>query len=84
MRLVSLGGYRSRDAVEVLKYLLSKAKRGEVEGIAVCGQFAGGEEEFLFTDTFRRHPQRAAYAATRMYWQAMQMQDEIEGARAVR
>jgi len=81
MRLVSMSDYRSRDTVDVLKYLLSRAKKGELKGVAVMARLATEGEEILFTDWYRRRMERCAYAATRMYWRAMQNQDEIEDSR---
>lgn len=32
----------------------------------------------LLTDAYRRKPHLASYAATRLYWRAMQIQDDLE------
>lgn len=78
MEVVPIGNYRARDSVAVLKYLLQRAAKGELLGLAVCAQTTDGEEEVLLTDVFRRRPRRASHAATRIFWRSMQVQDDLD------
>lgn len=78
LKLVQMSDRRARDSVAVLTVLLDKAKRGELEGLAIAARMSNGEEDIMFTDWYRRQVGRASNAASRMYWRAMQMQDDAD------
>lgn len=63
-------GFICSDSVALAKWLLEQSKSGNSRGMAVCVRNANGNEEFLFTGSFRSHPESAIGAVARMYWAA--------------
>lgn len=78
MHVVPLGEYRAKDSITVLTHLLQQARLGKLAGIALCARMANGDEDIVITDAYRRRPNKASAAATRMFWRSMQLQDEQE------
>lgn len=81
MEVIKMAEYRARETVALLTVLLERAKRGDVDGIAVCLHTAKGAEEMAFTDRYRREPAMAANGAMRLCWRLTQFQDEQDAAR---
>lgn len=74
----SLAEHRCRETVKVLEHLLELGRRGEIVGMAVSVATADGQEEIVFTDSYRRNPSKAVGAAMRMSWRLTQLQDELD------
>ena len=56
------------DTVEVLEYLLRRAKLGEVIALAVAYKTRKGAEEAVFSGLYRASPDQAISASMRLSW----------------
>lgn len=77
MSVTSISQYRGREVTAVLRSLLARAERGELEGVALCALPTAGPEEIVFSDLYRRDPARAVRAANKLSWQITMMQDQL-------
>lgn len=76
MVVTAIATYRSRETVAALEYLLERARRGEIIGLALCAKPLSGPEEIVFADDYRKKPGKALSAAMRMSWRLTQLADE--------
>lgn len=84
MHLIKMTEFRSRETIAVLKCLLERAQRGELDGgVALCAKATTGVEEILFTGEYRKDPAKAANAAMRLCVRLAQEQDDIDATRVL-
>lgn len=70
---------RAKDTVQVLEWLLARAKRGEVAGVALCFQDSEGAENAAFTGIYKARPGEAVGAAMQLSWKLTQARDSLTG-----
>lgn len=78
--VVSIGDFRRKETVAVLRELLVKAARGEVAGFAFEVEFRDGSHKSGFTGKYRSDAMDAAKAALRMSQHLNAIQDMQEAA----
>lgn len=66
------------ETIIALQALLSRARRGEILGLALAVKPVRGPSEIVFTDLFRRRPSEAAASALRMSIRLNELQDAID------
>jgi hypothetical protein len=81
--IVSMREYRSRETAAVLRHMLARVEAGEcLQGMALCAKWDNEPEDILFTGLYRTSAAEAAKASMRMSSRLMQLQDELDTARA--
>lgn len=78
MAVLKLVKANNADTVKALAALLERAKRGEVDGVAVCYHTATKREKAVFTGLYRAHPDRAAATAMRLSMALAQLNGEYD------
>jgi hypothetical protein len=78
-KIVSFMEFRYRETIAVLRSVLRRALRGEVEGLALCILTDEGDQ-FAFTGKFKQDSASALKAANRISWKMNQALDDLESA----
>jgi len=66
MKVVPLSRYRNRETAEVLEALASRARDGEIVGVAMCFKRLDGTEDSVMTGSYATSPDLAAAATLRL------------------
>lgn len=78
MTCLSLVEYKCREAVAVLKMLLSMALQGKIRGLVICYRDGEGEEHTVYTGAYKASPGKAAGATLRASLALMQANGELQ------
>jgi hypothetical protein len=76
LKLINLAEFANKETISILKSLLARAIKGEIVGIALCFRTKQGDENVVFSGTYKTHPAEAVNAAMRLSWKLTQMQDQ--------
>lgn len=79
-KVVSIGDYKNRDSVAILRELYIRASRGEIDGLAYNVSFKDGRQKGGFTGRFKADPAEALKVANRISQYLNQVQDLQDAA----
>jgi hypothetical protein len=78
VNVVSMVGYRNREALAVARTLIKRIERGEIKAIAIAAKSHDNREEICVTGDYRDDPIQGVGIAMRMSWRLTQLADERE------